>query len=254
MKFTKAIVRRPCENMLQGITSKDLGAPDYSLALKQHDQYIRTLESCGLEVIVLEKNNTFPDSVFIEDTAVLTKEFAIITNPSPKARKEEIVGVIPTLKHLYKTIEYIAAPGTLEGGDIMMIDNTFYIGKTARSNEEGIRQFSEIVKKHGYQAIVVEVANLLHLKTGIASLEHNNILVTSDLSNHPAFQKYNKILPNPDEAYAANSLNINEQILIPKGFKQTKTRIEKLGYQTIEIDTSEFRKLDGGLSCLSLRV
>ena len=93
-----------------------------------------------------------------------------------------------------------------------------------------------------------------HLKTGVASLEHNNILVTQDLVNQTAFQQYNKILTNPDEAYAANSLNINEKILIPKGFKQTKAKIEKLGYSTIEVDTSEYMKLDGGLSCLSLRV
>jgi dimethylargininase len=252
--FKKAIVRRPCENMIHGITREDEGVPDYSLALKQHDSYIEALKSCGLEVITIEKNNTFPDSVFIEDTAVLTKEFAIITNPSPKARKEEIVGVIPTIKKQYQTIEYIAPPGTLEGGDIMLIGDTFYIGRTARSNEDGIRQFKKIINKHGYNAIIIDVTDMLHLKTGVSFIGNDTVLIVDSLKNHSAFSSYKKIIAEGSEAYAANSLNINGKIIIPEGYPETRNKLEQEGYNLIELDISEYRKLEGGLSCMSLRI
>jgi dimethylargininase len=251
--FKKAIVRRPCENMVHGITGENLGAPDYNTALKQHDSYIEALKNCGLEVITIEKNNTFPDSVFIEDTAVLTKEFAIITNPSPKARKEEIVGVIPTIKQQYNTIEYIAPPGTLEGGDIMLIGDTFYIGRTARSNDDGIRQFKKIVTKHGYNATTIDVTDMLHLKTGVSFIGNNTLLIVDNLKNHPAFTSFKKIIAEGKEAYAANSLNINDKIILPKGYPETRKKLDQENYEIIELDISEYRKLEGGLSCMSLR-
>lgn len=251
--FKKAIVRRPCKNLMKGITRENQGLPDYSLALKQHDSYIDALKKCGLEVTVIEENDTFPDSVFIEDTAVLTKEFAIITNPSPKARKEEIVGVIPTIKHHYKTIEYIAAPGTLEGGDILQIGNTFYIGKTDRSNEDGIRQFKKIIFKHGYNAETIDVNKLLHLKTGVSHIGDDTLLIVNAFKDQPAFKSFKKIIAEEPETYAANSLNINGTILLPRGFPYTREKLEAEGYKIMELDVSEYRKLEGGLSCLSLR-
>jgi len=251
--FKKAIVRRPCENIIKGITRENQGPPNFSLAKEQHDSYIKALENCGLEVTVIEGNNTFPDSVFIEDTAVLTKEFAIITNPAPKTRKEEIVGVIPTIKHHFKTIEYIATPGTLEGGDILLIGNTFYIGMTERSNDDGIRQFKKITTKHGYNAETIDIKELLHLKTGVSYLGNDTLLIVNNLKDHPAFKSFKKIIAEEPETYAANSLNINGKILLPKDFPSTRKKLEDEGYEIIELDVSEYRKLEGGLSCLSLR-
>ncbi|MGM0497220.1 MAG: dimethylarginine dimethylaminohydrolase family protein [Bacteroidota bacterium] len=249
----KAIVRRPCENMVKGISNEKQEAPNYSIALEQHDQYIQALEKCGLKITVLEKNNNFPDSVFIEDTAILTKEFATITNPTPKSRKEEIAGVIPTLKQQYNTIEFIATPGTLEGGDIMQVDNTFYIGRSSRSNDNGIRQFKKIITKHGYNAITVDMPAILHLKSGVSYLGNNILLIAEKLKDNPAFRSFKKIIAEEPEAHAANSLNINETILIPKECPSTFEKIKNEGYKVIELEITEFMKLDGGLSCMSLR-
>jgi len=249
----KAIVRRPCENMVKGISNGKQGSPVYSTALEQHDQYIQALEKCGLQVTILEKNNTFPDSVFIEDTAILTKEFAIITNPTPKSRKEEIAGIIPTLKQQYKTIEYIAAPGTLEGGDIMQVGDTFYIGRSSRSNDDGIRQFKRIVTKHGYNTTTVEMPDILHLKTGVSYLENNVLLISEQLKDNPAFDSFKKIIAEAPEAHAANSLNINGKILTPKDCPSTLKKLENEGFNVTELEITEFMKLDGGLSCMSLR-
>ncbi len=248
-----AIVRRPCKNIVNGITRENQGPPNHSRAIKQHDSYIDALKNCGLEVTVIDENETFPDSVFIEDTAVLTKEFAIITNPSPKTRKEEIVGVIPTIKHHFKTIEYIATPGTLEGGDILLIGNTFYIGKTERSNIEGIRQFKKLISKHGYNSATINIDELLHLKSGVSYIGNNTLLIVNDLKNDPAFKSFKKIIAEEPETYAANSLNINGNIILPRGFPSTRKKLENEGYEIIELDVSEYRKLEGGLSCLSLR-
>lgn len=251
--FKEAIVRRPCKAMTKGITQAGLGIPDYKLALQQHDQYIRALETCGLTITLVEADENFPDSVFIEDTAVLTRKFAIVTNPGPSSRKEEIVGVIPTLKAKFRTIEYIAAPGTLEGGDVMLAGNTFFVGKSDRTNSDGIRQFQKIVSKHGYQMVSVDMPQILHLKTGLSYLENNQILLTEDYTASTALNHFDKIITDSSEAYAANSLWVNEKVLVPAGFPSTRKKIEKAGYETLEVDVSEFRKLDGGLSCLSLR-
>jgi len=239
--------------MRKGITHAGLGMPNYKLALKQHDQYIRALETCGLKINLVEANEHFPDSVFIEDTAVLTREFAIVTNPGPSSRKEEVAGVVPTLKAKFRTIEYIAAPGTLEGGDVMLAGNTFFVGKSDRTNSDGIRQFQKIVSKHGYEMVTVDMPEILHLKTGLSYLENNQLLLTEDYTASAALYRFDKIITDSSEAYAANSLWVNEKVLVPNGFPSTRKKIEKAGYETLEVDVSEFRKLDGGLSCLSLR-
>mgnify|MGYP003376228211 FL=1 len=150
--FQNVIVKRPCSKITEGITSApELGKPDYELALKQHDAYIEALKSCGVNVTVLEADEEFPDSCFVEDTAVLTRKCAIITNPGAASRNKEVEAMIPVIKKFYSEdcIEYIKAPGTLEGGDVMMVGDHFYVGRSARTNEEGIRQFIAILEKYG---------------------------------------------------------------------------------------------------------
>ena len=251
--FKKAIVRKPCKNLVNGLTTSNLGKPDYQLALKQHQEYIEALEECGLEVIVLEADEKYPDSVFIEDTALLTPHCAIITNPASHSRNGEIIELGQVIEIVYPIVETISTPGTLEGGDVMMVGSHFYIGLSERTNLFGANQLIGILAKYGLIGSTVIVENALHLKSGVSYLENNNLLVTSGFKNIPEFQKYNLILVDENESYAANSLWINNKVLVPKGFPKTKKKIEQAGYLTIEVDVSEFRKLDGGLSCLSLR-
>ncbi len=251
--FKKAIVRKPCKNLVNGLTTANLGKPDYQLALYQHQEYIEALEECGLEVTVLEANENYPDSTFVEDTALLTPDCAIITNPATHSRNGEIIELSQVIENFYPIVETISNPGTLEGGDVMMVGNHFYIGLSERTNLFGANQLIGILAKYGLIGSTIPVKNALHLKSGVSYLENNNLLVTGSFKSIPEFQNFNLILVDENESYAANSLWINDKVLVPKGFSKTKQKIEQAGYTTIEVDVSEFRKLDGGLSCLSLR-
>ncbi len=254
--FTNVIVRRPCRALVDGITSApELGKPDYELALKQHDKYIEALKACGVEVTVLQADERYPDSCFVEDPAVVTRCCAIITNPGAPSRngeKDEIIGAIRKFYPEDK-IEYIKAPGTLEGGDVMMVGDHFYVGRSARTNEEGIRQFIAILEKYGLSGSEVPLEKVLHLKTGVNYLENNNMLVAGEFVEKPDFAQYNRIEIPESEAYAANCIWMNGTVIVPEGYPAVKAAVESCGYEVLLVDTSEYRKLDGGLSCLSLR-
>lgn len=254
--FTHTIVRIPCSKVCDGITSApELGKPDYENALKQHAAYIEALKACGVVVKVLPADENFPDSCFVEDVAVVTKKCAVITNPGAPSRNHEIDSIREVLMEYYSedVIEKIQAPGTLEGGDVMMCGDIFYVGRSARTNAEGIRQFGEILGKYGYKVIEVPLEKVLHLKTGVNYLENNNMLVSGEFIDKEEFASYNKILIPEDEAYAANCIWMNGNVIVPEGYPRVLKAVKEAGYPVITVDTSEFKKIDGGLSCLSLR-
>lgn len=255
-KFNNVIVRRPCKAVCEGITSApELGQPVYEEALKQHDKYIEALKKCGVEVTVLEADERYPDSCFVEDPALITRKCAIITNPGAESRNGEKNEIIGAIKKFFPDdkIEYIKEPGTLEGGDVMMVGDTFYVGLSARTNAEGIRQLGEILNKYGMECIQVPLEKVLHLKTGVNYIENNNMLVSGEFIDKPEFEKYNKIIIPEEEAYAANCIWMNGTVIVPEGYPAVLKAVQDAGYETIVVDTSEFRKIDGGLSCLSLR-
>jgi len=254
--FKNVIVKRPCKALVDGITSApELGKPDYELALKQHDNYIEALKNCGVQVKVLPADEEFPDSCFVEDTAVITRRCAIISNPGAATRNLEAQKMIPTIKEFFPEdkIEYITSPGTMEGGDVMMVGDHFYIGLSARTNKEGIRQFISILEKHGLSGSEVPLEKVLHLKTGVNYIENNNMLVSGEFITKPDFADFNKIIIPEDEAYAANCIWVNDKVIVPEGYPTVEKSIRDAGYEVILVDTSEYKKLDGGLSCLSLR-
>ena len=253
MNYTRAIVRKPCKNMIHGLTSANLGTPDFNLAQKQHAAYIKALELCCLQVTVLEADEKFPDSTFVEDTAILTSDFAIITRPGAPSRRGEIDRIKPVLEKFYNHIEQIEAPGTLEAGDVMKVGIHYYIGLSNRTNEEGANQLIDILNNYGLTGSKIYFHEFLHLKSGLAFLENNALVTTGEFTDLPEFNNFNKIVVPREETYAANCLWINETVLIAAGFPKTKQLIEAAGYKTISLDMSEFQKLDGGLSCLSLR-
>ncbi len=255
-KFNNVIVRRPCKAVCEGITSApELGQPVYEEALKQHDKYIEALKKCGVEVTVLEADERYPDSCFVEDPALITRKCAIITNPGAESRNGEKNEIIGAIKKFFPDdkIEYIKEPGTLEGGDVMMVGDTFYVGLSARTNAEGIRQLGEILNKYGMECIQVPLEKVLHLKTGVNYIENNNMLVSGEFIDKPEFEKYNKIIIPEEEAYAANCIWMNGTVIVPEGYPAVLKAVQDAGYETLVVDTSEFRKIDGGLSCLSLR-
>ena len=230
-----------------------LGKPDYNLALKQHSEYTKTLMKLGLDVEVLPSDELYPDSTFIEDVALCTKAVAVITNPGARSRNGETEGMHQVLSAYFNTIEKITYPGTVEAGDIMMVGDHFFIGLSGRTNNEGADQMIKILKNHGFSGSKVRLNKMLHLKSGVSYLENNIMLVCGEFIDNKAFKKYNRIVIDEDECYAANSLWINGKVLVPEGFPKTRGKIEKAGFETIPVDVSEFRKVDGGLSCLSLR-
>jgi len=251
--FKNAIVRKPCREMLKGISSAGLGQADYDKAIIQHGYYIDTLISCGLEVQVLEADERYPDSTFIEDVALCTPHCAIVTNPGAASRRGETEGMNEILSPYYISIEKIESPGTLDAGDVMMLGSHFFIGISERTNEQGADQLISILKNYWMTGSKVPLFEMLHLKSGLSYLENNTMLVSGEFIGNPEFERFQKIEIDEEEGYAANSLWVNGTVIVPKGFPNTKSKIEAEGYSTIELDVSEFQKLDGGLSCLSLR-
>ncbi len=251
--FKNAIVRTPCKNFINGLTTAGLGQPDYENAITQHKNYITALENCGIKVTVLNADEQFPDSCFVEDVALLTPKCAIITNPGVVSRRGETAAMKEVLHKFYSNIEEIGDQGTVEAGDIMMVGSHFYIGLSKRTNKKGAQQIIDILEKYNLSGSVISLEKVLHLKTGLAYLENNNLVACGEFISKNEFQKYNIIEIDNDESYAANCIWVNNRVLIPKGFPKAKAVIKNVGYQTNEVDISEFQKLDGGLSCLSLR-
>ena len=255
--FTKAITKKPCKALINGISTAMFGegTPDYESAIVQHNNYVETLKELGLEVTDLEGDERYPDSCFVEDPAVVMKECAVITNSPRESRNGERYEILETIKKFYddEHIFFIEAPGTMEGGDIMLVGKHFFVGQSDRTNAEGARQFNEIVTKFGYTSSTVPVTEGLHLKDFAIYLENNNMLVSAVMNEEPSFQKFNRFVVDPDELYAINSMNINGTVLVPEGYPKTLKIIEDLGYPVKVVKTDEFRKIDGSLTCLSLR-
>lgn len=253
--FQQAIVRIPSSNLIHGLTSTiDLGQPDYVKALEQHQNYINALTHCGLEVTVLPAADTFPDSCFVEDPALLTKQFALLTRPGALSRQGEVKLIEPYIQTIYKGRTHkIEAPGTLEAGDVMQVEDHFYIGISQRTNREGASQLSALLAQYGYKSTLVELKKFLHLKTGVSYLGNGCLLVNGELVNHPAFNAYEQLIIDESEAYAANCIRVNDSVIMPQGFSRSIEMVRSSGFQVILVDVSEFRKIDGGLSCLSLR-
>jgi dimethylargininase len=250
--FKFAVTRTPCEHFDQGITTSDQGTPDYQIMLTQHTAYVDTLKSLGLEVEVLSPEPEFPDAHFVEDTAVVTPDVAIITNPGAEARKGEEISIEATLKK-YRFVEKIKAPGTVDGGDILMVGTHFFIGVSERTNHEGAKQLGRLLEKYGNTWCCVPVAAGLHFKSSVNYVGKNTLLVTEDFAHAKGLAGYDLMVLKPEEAYAGNTLLINDTLILPKGYPDTKAKLETLGLAIVELDTSEMRKMDGGLTCLSLR-
>lgn len=250
--YSKAIVRKPGENFSEGLTTVNLGTPDFSIVQRQHSAYIKILSDLGLHVEVLDPVLEHPDAHFVEDVAVIFSEAAIVTNPGAEARKGEVDFIKPVLKK-YKDLKQINPPGTLDGGDVLQIGKQFFVGISARTNKDGAQQFREITKTFGYSVQFIEVGDGLHLKSSVNYVGNETVLITSDLKDHDAFKALQKIIIDDDEAYAANSLWINNNVLTPAGFPKTRACLESLNLNIIELHMSEVQKMDGGLTCLSLR-
>jgi len=254
--FTKAIVKEPCTNFASGLTSVALGKPDLEVVLRQHQAYCDALESCGLELIRLPPDEKHPDSTFVEDMAVLTARGAVLTWPGASSRLGEVESIARVVEEYFSNVQWIKKPGTLDAGDVCEAGEHFFIGISRRTNTHGAKQLAGYLNSFGYSSSLIDIrglSNILHLKSGMAYLSGKRLVVIDALRNVPEFSDYELICLNSTEEYAANCLPLNGRILIASGFPSVQRELEALGYPTISVDMSEFQKMDGGLSCLSLR-
>ncbi|MBN1163034.1 MAG: amidinotransferase [Candidatus Krumholzibacteriota bacterium] len=250
--FELAVTRRPGRNPGAGITTVARGEPRVELLREQHEKYLETLRSLGLKVVELPPLPGFPDAYFVEDTAVVTPDIAVITNPGAVSRRGEAAAMEEVLGR-YHAVRRILPPGTLDGGDVLKAERHFFIGISERTNLEGARQLGEILEEYGNTWIPVRVEEGLHLKSGVSYLGDETLLLTEELAGRDLFKAYGRIVTAKNEDYAANMLSINGSMIVPRGFPATREKLEALGRDIIELDTSEIRKMDGGLSCMSIR-
>jgi len=282
--FSRAIVRPPGANYAEGLTTVDLGAPDYACALQQHELYCAALEKCGLTLTRLEKDERHPDATFVEDTAVLISRQksarqqglglvparprnqaladaqasvgAILTRPGAASRRGEVESVAKVLSRFYSELHSIQEPGTVDGGDVCEAENHFFIGISERTNEAGAQQLASWLASCGRTSSFVDirgVKTILHLKSGISYLGDNRLAVIDVLAEREEFQQYELVRLNAGDEYAANCVRINNHVLVAAGYTEFEKSLRELGYETLPLEMSEFQKMDGGLSCLSLR-
>jgi dimethylargininase len=252
-----AIVRPPGTTFAQGITRAGLGPPDLERALAQHAAYAEALEAAGVRLVRLPADPAHPDSTFVEDTAVILGREAILTRPGAETRRGEVDLMRAALLPLVSSLEAIEPPGTLDGGDVLETDRGFLIGISERTNEAGARRLADWLAARGRAAHLVEIGGmpgLLHLKTGISCVAQG--LTAAVLALEPAARAIGlDVIPvDPEEAYAANAIRVNGRVLMPSGAPRLSRSLRERGCAVVALEMSEFEKMDGGLSCLSLRL
>ncbi len=256
MRFTRAIVRPPAATFTAGITTSGLGPPDLALALEQHAAYCQTLERLGLSLFQLEPDVRFPDSTFVEDAAIVTDRGAILTRPGAASRAGEVAALGAALGRWFPDLDAITAPGTVDGGDVCEAGPHFFIGLSARTNAEGAAQLAAWLEKRGFGSSVIDIRRmpgLLHLKTGLSWLGARRLLAGEEAAGHEALSGWEVVRVPAGEEYAANCITVNDVVLIAQGYPRTAALLGALGYEVTALGMSEYRKMDGGLSCLSVR-
>jgi dimethylargininase len=256
MRFSNAIVRIPGANFAQGLTTSGMPSPSVPMALEQHSAYCLALAEAGLRVTVMPVDEDYPDGTFVEDTFVIAERVAIATRPGAMTRQGEVASVASAVGRFRQGLQQIEPPGTVDGGDICQVDDHFLIGLSARTNDAGAAQLAAILARHQYTSSTIDIRShpsLLHLKSGIAYLGERRFALAPGFPPIAKFADYDRIEVAPIEAYAANCVWINDEVFVAAGFPKLAETLTKLGYRTRPLDTSEFAKMDGGLSCLSLR-
>ncbi len=253
-QFARAITRRPGRNITNGLRAMDTGTPDLDLMLRHHADYVATLRETGAEVIELPALEAFPDSVFVEDTALCLPEGAVLMRPGAPTRQGEVAEMAPTLRRFYDDLRAIEGPGHIEGGDILTTAREILAGRSARTDAAGIAELVDLVSDWGHAVREVETPpGVLHFKTDCSLLDGETILATERLAETGCFDGYRVIRTAGGEEAAANAIRFNEFVLMAAGFPRTAARLREEGYEVREIGNSECAKLDGGMSCLSLR-
>jgi dimethylargininase len=226
---------------------------DFARAAEQHRLYEKELVAAGCVIQRLPDLSELPDSVFVEDTAVVLREIAILARPGAASRRPEVVSVADALRP-HRPLKFIQPPGTLDGGDVLVIGCTIYVGESARTNSEGIRQLADFASDYSYAVRPVKVSRCLHLKSAVTQVAQDLILVNSAWVDSSSFNGMRQIEVHPSEPFAANALSIGDNVIYPESFPKTRTRLEELGLNVHSVETDELQKAEGGVTCCSILI
>ncbi len=221
------------------------------LAMHQHQQYQLALSSLGCEIVTLLTMPALRDSVFIEDTALVLNEIAVLCRPGAESRRGEVAGVEGVLME-YRPIEAIQPPGTLDGGDLLVVGRSIYAGLSTRSNRSGIEQLRDITGGHGYSVEMVEMAECLHLKSAVSEVAPGVLLINPEWVAMTAFANHELIRVDNEEPHAANALLIGQNLIYPSSFPRTAEKLVSQGIDLTFVDVSELQKAEGAVTCCSL--
>jgi dimethylargininase len=233
------------------ITHIDRSPIDLNIARTQHREYVNALKKLGCDVVELPAEADLPDSVFVEDTAFILPEAAVITRPGADSRKPETESIIRALSP-HKELIHVREPATIDGGDVLVMGKSIYVGLSTRSNQSAISQLSELLGEHGYTVIGVQLHDCLHLKSAVSRVDDNTLLINKSWVDVHHFENYELIEIDPDEPFAANCLPVGDSIIYPTSFPRTRARLEERGFEIVSVEVDELAKAEGAVTCCSL--
>jgi len=249
-----AIVREVSPSIAEcELTHLDREPIDYPRAARQHEEYVRALESLDYRVVRLPALPEYPDAVFVEDCAVVVGEIAVITRPGAESRRGETPSIAETLRP-HRALAFIESPGTLDGGDVLRAGTMIRVGRTARSNDEGIAQLRAILQPFGYDVAAAELSGCLHLKTAVTPVGSNLLLINREWIDPSQFPGFAFVDVDPSEPFSANAMLVDDTVILSSAFPRTRARLETRGIRVVTVDATELAKAEGGVTCCSLLI
>ena len=224
---------------------------DLEIARQQHTEYVHALEELGCEVIELPEEPELPDSVFVEDTAFILNDVAVITRPGADSRKPEIDSIIQALSP-YKPLVHVYEPASIDGGDVLVLGKNIYVGLSTRSNSHAVEQLNQLLNQYGYQVFGIELTDCLHLKTAVTKADEETLLINPDWVDSSHFNDFDLIEVHASEPFGANCLPVRGSIIYPYAFPKTQTKLEQKGFKIKNINLDELAKAEGAVTCCSL--
>ncbi|MFN8382568.1 MAG: arginine deiminase family protein [Anaerolineales bacterium] len=233
------------------ITHIDRTPIDINVARQQHHEYTRTLTEIGCQVIELPEERNLPDSVFVEDTAFILPEVAVITRPGADSRKPETESIIQALSP-HRPLVHVSAPATVDGGDVLILGKNIYIGLSTRSTMEAVTQLNNLLESYGYKVVGLKLTDCLHLKTAVTRIDDKTLLINPKWVDASNFSGYELIEVDPSEPFAANCLPIRDVVVYPTTFPKTQKKLEQKGFKILNVQLDELAKAEGAVTCCSL--
>ncbi|MDH7785903.1 dimethylargininase [Ochrobactrum sp. 19YEA23] len=253
-EFNSAIVRTPGRSVINGLRADDRGNPTYEGVKEEHEAYVQALRQAGVEVTALPPMAEFPDSIFVEDPALVFHEGAVLLRPGAPTRVGETAEIEPVLRSLFERVVPLASPGFADGGDVLVTPSAVMIGLSARTDKSGAEGLRAALATLGHAAEIVETPKgVLHFKTDCSLLDEETVLATHRLAGSGFFRGLREIVTPEGEEAAANALRVNDVVFVGADFPRTIDLLDTKGYKVVALKTGQIGRIDAGLSCMSLR-